>query len=562
MHTSNPKGMIYFGAFILLVAVLSSFFARWGTEAVGWMVIGVVVVVLSAPIVFRFARKHWGKAITSEPSKLAFALAPSGYRRDRLRETEEEYVAQTVVIPTPNRPLVLAGPSPAQRALADNGSHAKQLYEMSQGRPDASKALVPAKSRSIESVQVPSRPVLKLSPECTPCIDSILGHSILGVGMRGSGKTSLAALMIEQIGEHPIPMAIFDYEEDYITLPSVLKEMCVIAGSPDWGEADRYGDGYWEVTPENADEIGYEILERGLQMVVEIGTYATLEDAASAMTGIIKGMFAWADDHDPDQRVPCLVFLDEAQHFLPQDNSVSNIAGKQEANDLLKAFMDVNARGRKRGFTLAVFTQRIAQIRKEVIAGSEIYFFGKQTMDNDLNRYEDIVGKNKLDRVGIQTLKAGTFAVFEGGEIFFTQMHTRKSEHRGKTPGLENAIKRYANRSVTTQKIRSVQTVNFDDEIDTDPGYEDIENDDGYPFSPSRDIDRQPETPKTLVPVMPDKGIRTDDLPTNTLVAIWNTIEDKTVDGLSLALSCNRNQAYKAYKRIKVCFNAALEEEE
>lgn len=79
-----------------------------------------------------------------------------------------------------------------------------------------------------------------------------------------------------------------------------------------------------------------------------------------------------------------------------------------------------------------------------------------------------------------------------------------------------------------------------------------------------RDIVRQPETPKTLVPIMPDKGIRTDDVPINTLVAVWNNLpkEDKTVDGLATAFNCNRNQAYKAYKRIQACFDAALQKEE
>ncbi len=513
-YISKLHNPIYLFILFGLVAFLSGTFSGLGTEGITFLVVGSAGVIILAPVAFKALLRQWRKLIAGKPSKLDFMAAPSGYRRARYAESEQEAIAKTVVVPTPHRPLVIEEKTQGIDFDFHNASTVAVPPELI--RPQA------ARSRTIEPVKMiddPSNPRLKLASDCMPPLSAVLGHSVLGVGMRGSGKTSLAALMIEQIGEQPIPMAIFDYEEDYITLPSVLREMCVIAGSPDWGEADRYGDGYWEVSPENADEIGYEILERGLQMVVEIGTYVSLEDAASVMTGIIKGMFAWADDHDPDQRVPCLVFLDEAQHFLPQDSSVSNIAGKQEANDLLKAFMDVNARGRKRGFTLAVFTQRIAQIRKEVIAGSEIYFFGKQTMDNDLNRYEDIVGKNKLDRVAVQTLKAGTFAVFEGGEIFFTKMYTRKSEHRGKTPGLENAVRRYSNRSsVTTQKFRSVQTALLDEEIDTESG-EDIKNDESYPFSPSR----QSEMPRTLTPIIPDKGRRAEDVDLNAAIAVFNT---------------------------------------
>lgn len=555
MHqTGNPKMALYSILFIVLVAVLSSSFARWGTEAIAWAVIAAIAIALLTPIAFKQIRKQWRKAITSEPSKLDFALAPSGYRRSRIAETEEESIAQSVVIPTPNRPLIIDVP-------------AQDLLQRSMPRPDIKQQRAVA---VIERPSTQSGPVLKLSHGCTPHIDDILGHAIFGVGMRGSGKSNLAALLIEEIGQHHIPMLICDPEEEYVTLPSVLQKQCVIGGPSTWGEKWQYRDLYWEVTPENAEEVGYLILDEGWQVVLQIGAYETRELAASIMVSVIKGMFAWADDHDPRKRVPCLIFLDEAQYFLPQNESVSPIA-KEEANSLLKTFMDVNARGRKRGLTPAIFTQRIAQVRKEVIAGSEIYFLGRQTMDNDVNRYIDIVGKGKLDPSLVQTLPQGDFAVFEGGEVFITHMNERKSEHRSNTPKHAQAIERYANRPVVTKKFRSVQTTLLDEDIDTEPGYEDI-GEDGYPFSStSKDTDiyeskanRQPETPKTLVPVMPDKGVRTDDIPTDTLVIIWNglTQDNKTVDGLASSLGCNRNQAYKAYKRIQERFNAALEEEE
>ena len=103
-------------------------------------------------------------------------------------------------------------------------------------------------------------------------------------------------------------------------------------------------------------------------------------------------------------------------------------------------------------------------------------------------------------------------------------------------------------------------TARLDDEVLMSPVLHQNQDNDMY----QKGIVRQHETPKPPVPIMPDKGTRTDDIPINTLVTVWNNLsnEDKTVDGLAEAFNCNRNQAYKAYKRIQTCFNAALQKEE
>jgi len=460
-YINRLRNPIYLVILVILVGFLASQFSGLGMDGITYAVLGAAAIVVLIPLVGSAIKTGWHAMIHGESGVLDFAVSPGGYRRARQAETEEEQVAQSIVQPTPNRPFIID----ALPSVASSSSVQVSPTAVVKG---SSMTVAPYRGGLLETK-------LNLSADCKPPINFVLGRAILGVGQRGSGKTNLAARLIEQIGQFPIPMAIFDYEEDYLTLPALSKvkpnvlNRCVIAGRPDWEEAFRYREYYWQVDTENAREVGYEILEQGVQLVLEVGTYLTLEEGARIMTEIIRGMFDWANEQDPKKRVPNLVLLDEAQHFLPQNSGVSNIR-EEEAGELLKAFMDINARGRKRGFTPAIFTQRIAQIRKEVIAGSEIYFLMRQTISNDLQVYEGLLGKDdnnkqRLDRRTVQAFEKGDGIVFEGGEMFITHFDERESEHRGNTPKLEQALNRYGDRPLA-QRSRNKSPLVPDEEIE------------------------------------------------------------------------------------------------
>jgi len=517
-HLSKLHNPVYLFILFGLVAFLSGTFSGLGTEGITFLVVGSVVAIIATPIAFKALRKQWKKMLSGKPSKLDFMAAPAGYRRARYAESEQEYIAQTAVIPTPNRPLITEEKTPgidfnfqdaptveaSQEVLEYAATHRtidaphRDLASLMQGRSIGSRAIESPKPPKND----PSNPRLNIAPECQPHINDIIGHSICGFGIRGSGKTTLAARLIEQIGLLPnvIPMAIFDDCQDYASLPEILPH-AVIAGIPEWTERWRYQDYYWDVTEENAEEIGYLILEDRIQLILQIHTYPSLEEAARIMCSIIKGMFAWADERDPSKRVPCMVFLDEAQRYLPQDRSVSPIA-QEETLKLARWFDALNSIGRKKGFTPALFTLRPAQVLKPAIVGSEIYLLGLQTFPADLKYYEEITGKDKLSRDAVQRFKPGQFALFEGGEVAIIHVYPRQSEHRGTTPSYAQAGHQDNDRSVVTKKIRSVQTVNFN-EGDIDEQGQDIDSDEGYPFSPSRNAGSPPETPiiseKTIV---------------------------------------------------------------
>lgn len=445
-HVLRLKHPFSWISFLVLAIALVSSFPQLGMDGVMWCVFGAGLLVVVVPIGFDALRKSYRNMMSGKPSKLDWGLAPAGYRRSRRAENEHEAAAQSVVQPTPHRPLVVDGSVDHNAATVVLGQ-----------------SVVPATSHAVEKYQGDLKAaILRLAVGCNPPINRVLGRAVLFLGMRGSGKSNALARFLEQVCHFPIPALIGDYEEDYLSLPDVLTR-CLIAGSPLWDGQYRCKK-YWKVTAKNAEDFGYAILEYGVQVVLQIGSYETLEEAAQIMTNAIRGMFKWAEEQDPNPdgklpRVPCIICLDEAQHFLPQNSQVSNIKEEQSLA-LLKAFMDVNARGRKRGLTPVIATQRPAQIRKEVIGGSEIYFLMKQTQPRDLVAYEDLLSKENVSRQMIASFEAGEGLVYEGGEVSRLRFLKRDSEHRGTTPGLEQALSRYGNGSFSI----SSHTLSFMDE--------------------------------------------------------------------------------------------------
>lgn len=454
-HVLRLKHPLAWISFLVLTIALVTLFPQLGMDGVIWCMLGAGALVVFAPLAFGALRKSYRNMLSGNPSKLDWGMAPSGYRRSRRSESEHEAASQSVVTPTPNRPLVVDGSVDHNAATVALGQ-----------------SVVPASPRAIEKYQGELKTaLLRLAIGCNPPINKVLGRAVLFLGMRGSGKSNALARFLEQVCQFPIPALIGDYEEDYLSLPDVLSR-CLIAGSPSWDGQYRCKK-YWKVTAKNAEDFGYALLEYGVQVVLQIGSYETLEEAASIMTSAIRGMFKWAEEQDPNPdgklpRVPCIICLDEAQHFLPQNSQVSNIK-EEQANELLKAFMDVNARGRKRGLTPVIATQRPAQIRKEVIGGSEIYFLMKQTQPRDLVAYEDLLTKEYVNRPMIASFDPGEGLVYEGGEVSRIRFLKRDSEHRGTTPGLEQALSRYGNGSfsISSHTLNSFEEENAE-EIDTE----------------------------------------------------------------------------------------------
>lgn len=290
-----------------------------------------------------------------------------------------------------------------------------------------------------------------LSPEVCLSRQDIIGKSVFIVGQRRSGKTTLGARLAEQMGQYHYPMFIPDSEGDLLSLAEVLPR-AVIAAAPGSRWEDSEENALWVVTPEDADVLGFQILYEGMQVLLDMASFAEEDDAWRVVIRVIDGLFEYARQY-PDHLCPVEVFLDEAQKYLPQDLSTSAIRDATVRDALLAAYKDLSGTGGKRGLTPVVMSQRFAETNNKIIAQSELRFILRQTQDNDLDRCKKYVRAEVATPQQIASFVKGQGVfVGEDGTQIVTRFYPRESDgSRSGTPTID-AVERFKDAPLTLQR--------------------------------------------------------------------------------------------------------------
>ncbi len=144
-----------------------------------------------------------------------------------------------------------------------------------------------------------------------------------------------------------------------------------------------------------------------------------------------------------------VIFFDEANKILPQEERYSEIVDRRVQEIVYKTFFGLVNRGRNYGFAVWFATQRIQQIHKSLLqAAYKFLFFQGQKVD--LEQYQ-IFG---LEPEDILSLQQGECYVFTPAIIGFRcYMRARVSPHLGHTPGLDQ-LRAYQ------QSLRPIETLN------------------------------------------------------------------------------------------------------
>jgi len=274
-----------------------------------------------------------------------------------------------------------------------------------------------------------------LSDTYQPSVDGMLGQTVLFCGIRRSGKSNAIAVVSEELARYNVPLLICDTEDEYSMLahPNYMRRG-VIAGSPELTELRMKH--FIPIDLNGAYEFGKTILDDCLQVVLNLKSFASDNEAALIMCEIIQGMNDWEQARPNSQRIPCMALLDEANKWLPQ-NQAESYVNKDTLVELQKAFFGTMVRrGGKRGLGLGLATQRIVELDKRALQTTWKFLF-QQSEQNDIERYKAL----GLDGDEVQALRRGECFVFSPGVIGFRmRMRVRNSPHLAHTPGLEQLL--------------------------------------------------------------------------------------------------------------------------
>jgi Helicase HerA, central domain len=215
-----------------------------------------------------------------------------------------------------------------------------------------------------------------------PHADTVFSHRIAILGMPGAGKSNLIADLVEELGQFDAPLIVLDHKPEYgplcqrpyLTNPQVANAQ--------------------DVTPQNAAARGQEIMEKRLQVVVDLSSYRDDVDAALVMANLAQGVLRYQKARENGVRIPCTFVLDEAHYWLPENEAHSTIrrvkhpqTGQTLLAFLQQVFFHVAKLGRSFGMGLIVATQRPADVDKRLISSADWRFLLKAMEPADLDVY-------------------------------------------------------------------------------------------------------------------------------------------------------------------------------
>ncbi len=237
------------------------------------------------------------------------------------------------------------------------------------------------------------------------------------LGIRGSGKSNTAAVLMEELLALGVPVQAIDIAGEYFTLKERFERVAVI-GRGLYTKVDV------EVNHENARQIAETTYLNGVPTVFDLSAIPS-ESRPDMLFNYFKRIWELA----AVSRIPTFIFVEEAHNWIPQSR-------KTAVTDL---FVDIAAEGRKRGLSAVLVGQRPARIDKDVLSQAEINFLHHVRISNDMTAYRDLIGLDiKRVRMMVKRLKQGQALVVRGEKTIQYQIRKRHTRHVGKTPSLSN----------------------------------------------------------------------------------------------------------------------------
>lgn len=235
----------------------------------------------------------------------------------------------------------------------------------------------------------------------------LLRSKLLIAGGNGSGKSFLLRGLLEQLAGH-VQLHVFDFEGELVTLAEVAPFLIV-------GE-----HGHVPAHPDHAARLAEKVMASGASVVLNLSEL-TVPDRQLFVARYLEAMMALPRE----AWRACLIAIDEVQLVCPERTEGDPVSAA--------AVVDVAARGRKRGYGLVVATQRIAKVRKDLVAECHNRLFGFITLPADVKAAGGELGLDTAGRRALTQLPRGQFFA-QGPALSREALRVRSADVRTKAP--------------------------------------------------------------------------------------------------------------------------------
>lgn len=226
---------------------------------------------------------------------------------------------------------------------------------------------------------------IKLNDSMSIDLATLIDTRLLVQANSGGGKSWLLRRLLEQ-SQGKVQQVVIDLEGEFSTLRE--KHDYILAGK----------DGDTPADPRSAALLARRLLELNVSAIIDLYELSHQDRKKfvrlflNAMVNAPKALWH-----------PCLVIIDEAHVFAPQTGS----------SEAMEAVIDLATRGRKRGYSAILATQRISKLHKDAVAEMNNKLIGRTGLDIDRKRAAEELGfTTKEDSLSLRSMAPGEFFAF------------------------------------------------------------------------------------------------------------------------------------------------------
>ena len=228
----------------------------------------------------------------------------------------------------------------------------------------------------------------------------------------GGGKSYLMRKLMELFFGY-VQQIVIDPEGEFASL---REQFGFVLATADRNNETGELLGDIEADSKTADVLAHTILRTRASIIVDISELS-IDDRRLYVKNFVQALV----ESPRELWHPVIIWLDEGHEFAPETGK-----GKSES---LPAIKDLASKGRKRGQTLVVATQRLSKLSKDVVAECKNYMIGETNLLDDQERAGEILGftSGKEGKALKQELRTLNYVFWASGSVFNTALRQVKA---------------------------------------------------------------------------------------------------------------------------------------